>query len=183
MILPIYIYGDPILRQKCKKIDRDYPNLTSLINNMFDTMHNAHGVGISAPQIGLSIRLFLIDLTPYYEDDPSIPCVKKAFINPEIIEEYGPVAEQNEGCLSIPGVREDINRKSKINIKYFDTSFNSYIETIDGLFARVFQHEFDHLNGVLFIDYLSAVKKNIVNRQLIKIQKGKFQDLYPTNKR
>ena len=151
-----------------------------LINNMFETMHNAHGVGISAPQIGLSIRLFLIDLTPYSQEDPTIPSVKKAFINPEIIEEHDPLEDHNEGCLSIPGIREDVRRKSKIKIKYLDTNFKSCIETIDGLFARVFQHEYDHLNGILFIDHLPAIKKNIVNRKLTKIRKGKFEDLYPT---
>ena len=182
MILPIYIYGHPVLRKNCNVLSSEYPNLDQLINDMFDTMYNAHGVGISAPQIGLSLRLFLIDLSPYHEEDPTIPNIKKAFINPEIIQEYDPNIEHNEGCLSIPGLREDVTRKSKIKIKYFDEKFNCFTEEIDGIFARVFQHEYDHLNGVLFIDHLSPLKKNIVNRKLEKIQKGKFEDLYPTIK-
>ena len=180
MILPIYIYGQNILRKECEKIDKAYPKLDILIENMFETMHNAHGVGISAPQVGVSIRLFLIDLTTYNKEDSTVPAIKKAFLNPEIIDEYDPIEDHNEGCLSIPGIREDISRKSKIKIKYLDANFNSFIETIDGLFARVFQHEYDHLDGILFIDHLSALRKNIVNRKLTKIQKGKFEELYPT---
>ena len=149
---------------------------------MFDTMCNANGIGISAPQIGLSIRLFLIDLTPYHNEDPSIPNIKKVFINPKIISESGLDNTHNEGCLSIPGIREDINRKSQIKIQYFDEKFNSVCDEIDGMFARVFQHEYDHLNGILFIDHLSPLKKNIINRKLVKIQKGKFEELYPTIK-
>jgi len=149
---------------------------------MFDTMENAHGVGISAPQVGLPIRLFLIDLKTYHAEDPSIPNIKKAFVNPEIINESGPENDHNEGCLSIPSLREDIIRKSQIKIKYFDEKFNVFSDEIDGVFARVFQHEYDHLNGILFVDHLSPLKKNIVNRKLVKIQKGKFEELYPTIK-
>jgi len=182
MILPIYIYGHPVLRKNCMEVDKTYPNLDKLISNMFDTMQNASGIGISAPQIGLSIRLFVIDLTPYHEEDPSIPNIKKAFINPEIIHEYDPDNDHNEGCLSIPGIRADVTRKSKLKIHYFDQKFNSFNEEIDGVFARVFQHEYDHLNGVLFIDHLPPLKKNIINRKLEKIQKGKFEELYPNVK-
>jgi len=180
MILPIYIYGHPVLRTESKNITESYPDLDKLIHNMFQTMYHAHGIGISAPQVGLSISLFLIDLTPYHEEDPAIPNIKKAFINPLIIKESGPEEAHNEGCLSIPGLREDVNRKSEISIEYLDVNFKKHTEDIDGLYARVFQHEYDHLNGVLFIDHLSPVKKNIVNRKLIKIGKGKFEDLYPT---
>ena len=182
MILPISIYGNPILRYKCQPIDGNYPNLIDLIDNMFETMSNASGIGISAPQVGLSIRLFLIDLTPYHEEDPSIPKIKKVFINPNIINESGQDVNHNEGCLSIPGVREDVSRKSKIKVSYFDDKFNSYNEDIDGVYARVFQHEYDHLNGILFIDHLSPLQKNILNKKLTRIQKGKFEELYPTIK-
>ena len=179
MILPISIYGNPVLRTICKEIDSSYPDLNKLISNMFETMQNAQGIGISAPQIGLPIRLFLIDLTIYSQEDSSIPSIKKVFINPEIIKEYGPKENHNEGCLSIPEVREDVIRKSHIKIKYYDEKFKLYTEEVNGIYARVFQHEFDHLNGVLFIDRLSPLKKNIINRKLIKIQKGKFEELYP----
>ena len=183
MILPIYTYGNKILRQKCQSIDADYPNLKELISNMFDTMYNAQGVGVSAPQIGLLIRVFIVDLTSYHAEDPSIPNIKKVFINPEIIEEYSPEIDFNEGCLSIPGIREDVIRKNKIKVKYFDEKFTPITETISGFYARVYQHEYDHLNGVLFIDHLSPYKKNIISRKLIKITKGKFEELYPIVKK
>ena len=180
MILPIHIYGHPILRKKCKNITESYPDLDNLIHDMFETMHHANGIGVSAPQVGFDISLFLIDLTPYHEEDPTIPNIKKAFINPLIINEFGPEEIHNEGCLSIPGLREDVNRQSKISVEYLDTDFVKQKEDIDGLYARVFQHEYDHLNGVLFIDHLSPLQKNIINRKLTKITKGKFEDLYPT---
>jgi len=180
MILPIYIYGSSVLRKECFDIDSGYQNLDIIIDNMFTTMENAHGIGLSAPQVGLSINLFIIDLLPYAEEDPSIPSVRRVFINPKIIRQSGKDVIQNEGCLSIPGVREDITRKNIIEVKYLDHNFKEYHETIDGLFSRVFQHEFDHLKKTLFIDYLSPMKKNIVNRKLNSIKKGKFEDLYPT---
>tara|TARA_B100000579_G_scaffold382693_1_gene352033 strand:- start:15829 stop:16383 length:555 start_codon:yes stop_codon:yes gene_type:complete len=180
MILPIYIYGHAILRKKCKKIKKSYSRLDKLIDDMFETMYNAQGIGISAPQVGLDLSLFLIDLSVYHEEDPSIPNIRKVFINPEIIDEYGDIETHNEGCLSIPGIREDIDRKNTIRVKYLDLEFQEKIEEIGGLYARVFQHEYDHLNGVLFIDHLSPLKKNILNRKLVKVEKGKFTDLYPT---
>ena len=182
MILPIYIYGHSVLRTKCEVMKYDYTDLNTIIIDMFETMHNASGVGISAPQIGLSLRLFLIDLTPYHDEDSTVPNIKKVFINPEITKEYGDEIDYEEGCLSIPGIRENVTRKSKISIKYLDEKFNSFSEEISGIFARVFQHEYDHLNGVLFVDHLSPLKKNIVNRKLEKIHKGKFEELYPTVK-
>jgi peptide deformylase len=183
MILPIHIYGHSILRKKCKNIQATYLGLDKLINDMFETMYNAHGIGISAPQVGLDAAIFVIDLSVYHEEDPSVPNIKKAFINPEIIEEYGDTETHNEGCLSIPGIREDVDRKSIIRVKYLDLEFQENIEELDGLYARVFQHEYDHLNGVLFIDHLSPLKKNILNRKLVKVEKGKFEDLYPTTLR
>ena len=180
MILPIYIYGHPVLRKPCQNIDHNYEQLNELIDNMFQTMENANGIGLSAPQIGLSINLFIIDLTPYAEDDSSIPSVREVFINPKIIEELGDFKTHNEGCLSIPDVREDVSRKSIIKVKYLDQGFNKHVVQLEGLFARVFQHEYDHLNSTLFIDHLSPIRKNIVNRRLNNIVKGKFTDLYPT---
>ena len=180
MILPIYIYGHPVLRQPCLPIDSSYNNLDQLIDNMFETMQNANGIGISAPQVGLSIRLFLVDLTLY--DDPNIPCIKKVFINPEITEEFGELETQNEGCLSIPGIRSDVIRRNKIKVKYYDKQFKLIFDELDGLYARVYQHEYDHLNGVLFFDHLTPLDKNIVNRKLKPILKGKFEELYPVIK-
>ena len=180
MIIPIYIYGHPILRSECKNIDASYDGLESLIENMFETMYNANGIGLSAPQIGLAINLFIIDLSPYGDEDPSFLDMKEVFINPEIIEESGQEICHNEGCLSIPGVREDIERKSVVKLKYLDQNFIEREVEISGLFARVVQHEYDHLNKTLFIDYLSPVKKNIVNRKLNSIIRGKFKEEYPT---
>ena len=180
MILPIYIYGHPVLRKSCQNIDHNYNKLNSLIDDMFETMENANGIGLSAPQIGLSINLFVIDLIPYADEDPSIPKVKQVFINPKILEELGDIKTHNEGCLSIPDIREDVSRKSIIKVEYLDQDFNKNVVQIQGLFARVFQHEYDHLKATLFIDHLSPMKKNIVNRKLNNILKGKFSKLYPT---
>ncbi|MBJ05199.1 MAG: peptide deformylase [Flavobacteriales bacterium] len=180
MILPIYIYGSSILRSECKDINSNYKELDVIIDNMFMTMENANGIGLSAPQIGLPINLFIIDLLPYSKEDASIPPIRKTFINPKIIKEFGEDIVENEGCLSIPGVREDVTRKNIVQITYLDQDFKKNDEIIDGLYSRVFQHEFDHLKKTLFIDYLSPIKKNIVNRKLKSIMKGKFTDLYPT---
>ena len=144
MILPIYIYGHPVLRKKCLALDKKYPNLDKLIFDMFETMHNASGIGISAPQIGLSIRLFVIDLTPYHEEDPSIPNIKKAFINPEIIYESDPENDHNEGCLSIPGVRADVTRKSKLKIHYLIKNSNLVMKKL-----MVCLHEFFNMNTII----------------------------------
>lgn len=179
MILPIYIYGHPILRNNCESIDSSYDGLQELINNMFETMENANGIGLSAPQVGLSINLFVIDLIEYSQEEPLIPAIRDAFINPEIIQEFGELKIHNEGCLSIPGLRGDVERKSEIKVKYLDQDFNQKIITIDGLFARVFQHEYDHLRKTLFIDHLKPANKNIINRKLNKILKGNFEQSYP----
>jgi peptide deformylase len=179
MILPVSIYNHPVLRLKCSKISSDYDNLSKLINDMYETMHNANGVGLAAPQIGLSISLFIIDLTPFLQDYPDLKTTKKVFINPEIQKEDGDEWVFNEGCLSIPEIREDISRKEKIKIKYFDRNFNVIEENIEGIEARVIQHEYDHLQGVLFIDFLSGERKNIINRKLKNINKGKFDKNYP----
>ena len=179
MILPIYIYGHDVLRKKCLQMKPDYPNLDNLIQNMFKTMKNANGIGLSAPQIGLSVSMFIIDLTYYSAEDPTVPPVKEVFINPEIISEYGEITTHNEGCLSIPDVRGDVQRPSELDVRYFDENFNEERKKINGLFARVFQHEFDHLNKKLFIDHLSSMKKNMLNKKLNLIARGKFNKSYP----
>lgn len=182
MILPIVAYGDPVLRKKAKDITSDYPKLKELIANMFETMYNASGVGLAAPQIGLPIRMFLVDTTPFAEDEDltkeeqlALKDFKKVFINAKIIQEEGEEWAFNEGCLSIPDVREDVYRKPKITIEYFDEDFNKYTETYDGLVARVIQHEYDHIEGVLFTDKLSSLKKRLIKGRLANISKGKIR--------
>jgi len=181
MILPIVAYGEPVLRKKAKDIDTDYPKLTELITNMWETMYNAHGVGLAAPQIGLPIRLFLVDTTPFADDDDltseeqeALNGFKKVFINAKIENEEGEEWDFNEGCLSIPDVREDVKRKPTITVSYLDENFNSYTEVYDGLLARVIQHEYDHIEGILFTDKLSSLKKRLLKSRLDKISKGKI---------
>ncbi len=182
MILPITAFGDPVLRKVGKDIDESYPNLDTLIANMWDTMYNAHGVGLAAPQIGLPIRIFLVDTTPFADDDDLSPEEKKAldgfkkvFINCYIEEETGEEWTFNEGCLSIPDVREDVSRKDTVTINYLDENFKEYTETYDGLLARVIQHEYDHIEGVLFTDKLSSLKKRLLKGRLSNISKGKIR--------
>lgn len=174
MILPVIAYGDPVLRQKTREIDKDYPKLDELIKDMFDTMYAAYGVGIAAPQIGVPIRLFVIDGEPYEEDDPSMKGFKKVFINAQIIEEQGGLWDYNEGCLSIPDIREDISRKEQITITYYDENWTKHKRTFEGLAARIIQHEYDHIEGVLFTDKLSPLKKTLLKRKLDDISKGKI---------
>ena len=174
MKLPIIAYGDPVLRQRTKEIDENYPELDVLIKNMFDTMYAAYGVGIAAPQIGLPIRLFVIDGEPYAEDEPMMKNFKKVFINPRIIDETGDLWSYSEGCLSIPDIREDISRKEEIKIVYFDENWVEHEETYTGLAARVIQHEYDHIEGILFTDKLSPLKKALIKGKLNDISKGKI---------
>lgn len=182
MILPITAYGDPVLRKVGKDISQDYPDLDVLIENMYDTMYNAYGVGLAAPQIGLAIRLFVIDATPFAEDEDLtaqeqefLAGLKKVFINPKIIEESGEQWSFNEGCLSIPDIREDISRCDRIKIQYMDQQFNEVVEEYDGLAARVIQHEYDHIEGILFTDKLSSLKKRLLKGKLGNISKGKIK--------
>lgn len=181
MILPIIAYGDPVLKKKGKEITKDYPNFDTLLENMFETMYNASGVGLAAPQIGLPIRLFLVDTTPFAEDDvltkeeqDTLNGFKRVFINAKIVEEEGDDWAFNEGCLSIPDVREDVFRKPNITIEYLDENFKSHKESFDGLIARVVQHEYDHIEGVLFTDKLSSLKKRLIKGRLTSISKGKI---------
>ena len=185
MILPIVAYGDPVLKKKAVEITKDYPNLDELISNMYETMYNANGVGLAAPQIGLAIRMFLVDTEPFAEDESfskeeqeQLKSFKKTFINPIILEEEGDEWAFNEGCLSIPDVREDVFRQPNIKIQYQDESFNTYTEEYDGLIARVIQHEHDHIEGVLFTDKLSSFKKRLLKGKLQNISKGKIRADY-----
>ena len=180
MILPIVAFGSPILRKKCIDISPDYPELEMLLENMNETMHEAHGVGLAAPQINKAIRLFLIDTTPFVDDDEATEevIVKQVFINARILEETGEEWIFNEGCLSIPDVREDISRKPSINIEYFDENFEKHTDTYDGLTARVIQHEYDHIQGVLFTDKISALRKRMIKGKLMDISKGNVDVSY-----
>ncbi|MCX6190165.1 MAG: peptide deformylase [Bacteroidetes bacterium] len=171
MILPITQYGDAVLRKLCTPITPDYPNLKVLIANMFETMYNASGVGLAAPQIALPIRLFVIDAEPL--DEINLKGFKKVFINAQILEEKGDKWAYNEGCLSIPGIREDINRKEQITITYVDENFVQYTETYNSKIARVIQHEYDHIEGKLFVDYLTPLKKEMLKGRLADITKGR----------
>lgn len=170
MILPIVAYGDPVLRKKATEITKDYPELKELIANMWDTMYESRGVGLAAPQIGKSINLFVVDATPM--EDHDYPEFKKVFINAEIIEEFGDKWEYEEGCLSIPNVRDNVKRYSDIVIRYMDENFVEHEEEINGMPARVIQHEFDHIKGVLFVDHLSELKKRLIKSKLVNISKG-----------
>ncbi len=185
MILPIVAYGDPVLKKKSKEIDAEYPKLAELLDNMFETMYNAHGVGLAAPQIGLPIRLFIVDASPFSEDEElsaeeveQLKDFKKVFINATILEETGEEWAFSEGCLSIPDIREDVFRKETITIKYFDENFEENTETYSGLAARVIQHEYDHIEGVLFTDKLSTLKKRLIKGKLANISKGKIDSGY-----
>lgn len=180
MILPIVAYGDPVLKKEGVEIDKNYPDLEKLIENMFETMYEASGVGLAAPQIGKSIRLFIVDGSPFAEDedeeeDPravGMEGFKKVFINPIIEEESGEEWGFNEGCLSIPKIREEVFRKEKILITYYDENWELKEETYDGYAARIIQHEYDHIEGVLFTDHLSSLKKRLLMKKLQNISKG-----------
>ena len=181
MILPIVAYGDPVLRKKAKEIPSDYPDLNGLVENMFETMYKASGVGLAGPQVGLPFRIFVIDATPFAEDEElsaeeqkQLKEFKKVFVNAKIEGEEGKEWAFNEGCLSIPDIREDVNRKPKIKITYQDETFTTYSETYDGLAARIIQHEYDHIEGILFTDKLSSLKKRLLKSRLEKISKGKI---------
>lgn len=185
MILPIVAYGDPVLRKVGKEIDKDYPQLDKLIADMRETMYNANGLGLAAPQIGKDIRLFVIDASPFAEDDDLSEEEKevfknfnRVFINAKIIEEEGEEWAFNEGCLSIPTINEDVFRQEKVTIEYQDENFEKHTETLSGLPARVFQHEYDHIEGVLFTDKLSSLKKRLIKKKLDNISKGKVNAGY-----
>ncbi len=182
MILPVVAYGDPVLRKRAESITKDYPELEALIENMKETMYGAYGVGLAAPQIGLPIRLFLVDTEPFAEDEAfteeeqaELKGFKRTFINAEIVKEEGDEWAFNEGCLSIPDVREDVFRQPRVTLRYQDENFKTHTEVYDGLIARVVQHEYDHIEGILFTDKLSSLKKRLIKGKLTNISKGKIQ--------
>jgi len=181
MVLPIVAYGTPVLKKMGENISKDYPNLDELITNMKETMVNARGVGLAAPQIGKAIRLFIVDTSPFSENDELedeerkfLEKFKKTFINPRITSEVGDEWAFNEGCLSIPNINEDVFRNETLTIEYVDENFKKHTETLSGLAARVVQHEYDHIEGVLFTDRLSSLKKRLLKKKLENISKGKI---------
>jgi peptide deformylase len=178
MILPVFVYGSPILRKVAIDIDKNYEGLDSFIANMWETMYNADGVGLAAPQVGKSIRLFIIDALPLAEDDPTLKDFKKAFINARIMEREGEELPLSEGCLSIPNIREEVYRPSKVRIQYYDENWQFHDEYYEGIRARVIQHEYDHTDGILFVDHISPLKRKLLNGKLLGITKGKVDVSY-----
>ena len=178
MILPIYTYGQPVLRKVAEPIDKDYPKLDELIQNMYETMVHAEGVGLAAPQVGLPIRLLVIDLAPFKEDDPELGSFKITMINPEILEESEEEIAMDEGCLSIPGISEAVIRPEYIKVKYQDENFNELIGEFDGFRARVIQHEYDHLEGQLFTDLVKPLRRQLLKTKLNNIVKRKTETKY-----
>ena len=174
MILPIVSFGNSILRCKCSPVQENQP-IEDILKNMYETMYNAQGVGLAAPQIGLDLSIFIIDTTPFCDDENNLRPLKKEFINPEIIDYGGKDESFNEGCLSIPGLREDVIRKDQIKIRYYDKNFNEYIKIYEGINSRVIQHEYDHLMGVLFTDRVSTLKKKLLKSKLNKIKNGDIE--------
>lgn len=173
MKYPVTVYGDPILRKRAEEIDQDYPNLKEVIENMWETMYYSDGVGLAAPQVGLSIRLFVVDASSGADDEPELENFQKVFINPEILDLDGEKWIMNEGCLSLPEIREDVLRPDEVTLRYFDENFEEHTETFKGFAGRVIQHEFDHLEGKLFIDYLSPLRKRLLKSKLLSISQGK----------
>ena len=191
MVYPIVVYGDPVLRKVADNIDKNYENLTQLIKDMFDTMYNASGVGLAAPQIGKAIRLFIVDTEPFVDDEDDdeeseftpqerkqLKSFKKVFINAKILNENGEEWKFKEGCLSIPKIREEVLRKPEIEIEYFDENFKKHTEKYDGLIARVIQHEYDHIEGILFTDKIGAFKRKLISGKLNDISNGKVSADY-----
>ncbi len=182
MIYPIVAYGDPVLRKMGKEISKDFPKFEKILENMFETMYNALGIGLAAPQVGLPIRLFIVDATPFGEDEDLeeeerefLSDFKQVFINAKIIEETGDEWAFNEGCLSIPDVREDVFRNETIKIEFLDENFKKHTKEFNGIVARIIQHEYDHIEGVLFTDKLSPLKKRLIKGKLSNISKGKIR--------
>ena len=179
MVYPIVVYGDPILRKQAKEIGNlSAPEIKALIDDMFESMYAAHGIGLAAPQIGKSIRLFVVDGTTLEDEEEDMTGFKKVFINPEIVEETGQPWEFEEGCLSIPNIRENVSRQDTVRIRYTDEEGNKKDETYNGIKARIIQHEYDHLNGKMFIDYLTPLKKRMLKGKLTDISKGDVKTEY-----
>lgn len=182
MIYPIVIYGSQVLRNPCGRIEPDYPELDKLIEDMFQTLEVAEGVGLAAPQIGKNIRLFIVDCTPWGEEDPSLADYRRAFINPEIYFRSEETKLYNEGCLSLPGLHEDVRRSLAIRMRYQDEQFVEHDEEFTGLAAWVIQHEYDHLEGIVFTDRLSPLRRNLIKSKLLNMAKGKYRCSYKTKR-
>lgn len=182
MILPIYTYGTAVLRKVAEPITKDYPNIPELVENMFETMYHADGVGLAAPQVGLPIRVLVIDLAPFKDEDPELGNFKVAMINPTMIELSEDKVPGEEGCLSIPGIHESVLRSEKIKIQYVDVDFNEHVEEFEGYKARVVQHEYDHLEGTLFTDKVSPIRRQFIKTKINNIIKGKTRTSYKIKK-
>lgn len=180
MLLPIYTYGQPVLRKVAEDITPDYPELQQLIANMFETMDHADGVGLAAPQIGLPIRVVVIDLDVLSDDMPEYKDFRRAYINAHILEVEGDDEKMEEGCLSLPGIHETVKRKNRIHVQYMDADFQPHDEWVEGYLARVMQHEFDHLEGKMFIDHVTPLRKQMIKGKLNNLLKGKFRCDYRT---
>lgn len=187
MVLPIVAFGHANLRKKCIEIGADYPGLDELVANMMETMHFSNGVGLAAPQVNVNIRLFVLDASPFAKDYPELEGFRKVFVNPRIIEESGETWIYNEGCLSIPDIHEDVERKSIVRIQYHDEKFVKHDDTFTGIVGRIIQHEYDHLEGVLFVDHLSPIRKMLLKRKLTDISTGNIENdykmIYPLQKK
>ncbi len=182
MIYPIVIFGSEVLRKPCEKLTPEYPELKKLIEDMYLTLAEAEGVGLAAPQIGKNIRLFIVDCSPWGEDDPECRDYKRVFINPEIYAASEETGLFNEGCLSLPGLHEDVRRPIAIRMRYLDENFVEHDEEFSGYRARVIQHEYDHIEGVVFTDRLSPLRRNLLKGKLLNLAKGKFQCTYKTKR-
>jgi peptide deformylase len=180
MVYPILIYGHPVLRKVAEDIDKNYPDLDQLINDLFETLYKAEGLGLAAPQIGKSIRIFVIDGKPIGDDDPDLAEFKKVFINAHVVERSGDLMPMTEGCLSIPNLREEVNREAHIRLTYYDENWQFNDEEYDGYKARIIQHEYDHLDGILFTDKVSPLRRRLLKSKLLAISKGKFEADYKT---
>lgn len=180
MTYPIYVYGHPVLRKIAKEVEKDHPGLDTFIADMFETMYNSDGLGLAAPQIGRSWRIFVIDGEPLAKDHPEMKDFKKAFINPVVVERKGERVPMNEGCLSLPGLHEEVDRESEIRIQYYDTDWNFHDEVYNGYKARVVLHEYDHLDGILFPDRLSPLRRRLIKGKLNDISRGRFSAEYRT---
>ncbi len=183
MIYPVYVYGSPILRREAENVAKDHPELRQLASDMHDTMRASNGVGLAAPQIGLPLRMFVIDLSPYADEEPHLAASKRTFINPEIYDEGDFEVLMSEGCLSLPGLNEDVYRPEKIRIRWMDENFAPHDEEFEGHEARVIQHEYDHLDGKLFVDHLSALRKTMMRGKLASMSKGKYSAKYKTRQK
>lgn len=180
MTYPIYVYGHPVLRKIAKDMEKDHPDLATLIADMFETMYNSDGLGLAAPQIGKSLRIFVIDGEPLGEDHPEMKGFKKVYINPRVVERKGEKVPMNEGCLSLPGIHEEVDRESELRIQYYDQDWNYHDEVYTGYKARVVLHEYDHLDGILFPDRLSPLRRRLIRGKLNDLSKGKFSADYRT---